>query len=91
MGFSINDFWATTPYEFFVIIEGFIERKQQEYIMAITQSYVMAKLVKAKKMPELNKLIARKEEKKVMTDDQMKQMAMALNKLYGGEVIEHGN
>lgn len=91
MGFSITDFWETTPYEFFTIIDGYIERKQQEYDLAITQSYVMANLVRAKKMPNLNKLLARKETKKVMSDDQMKQIAMALNKLYGGEVIENGN
>lgn len=89
MGFSIKDFWETTPYEFFTIIDGYIERMHHDYELAITQSYVTANLVRAKKMPELNKLLARKEPKKVMSDDQMKQIAMTLNKLYGGEVIEN--
>ena len=91
MGFSISEFWDTTIYEFSVIQEGYAERKQQDYDLAITQAYLTAKLVWSKKLPDLKKLIGKKEPKKVMTDDQMKQMAMALNKLYGGEVIENGN
>lgn len=90
MGFSISDFWDTTIYEFSVIQEGYVERKQQDYELSITQAYLTAKLIWAKKLPDLKKLLGKKEPKKSMTDDQMMQMAMALNKLYGGEVIEHG-
>lgn len=90
MGFSISDFWDTTIYEFSVIQDGYVERKQQDYELSITQAYLTAKLIWAKKLPDLKKLLGKKEPKKSMTDDQMMQMAMALNKLYGGEVIEHG-
>lgn len=91
MGFSISDFWESTPYEFSVIQDGYADRKQQDYDLAITQAYLTAKLIWTKKLPDLKKLIGKKEPKKAMTDDQMKQMAMVLNKLYGGEVIENGN
>lgn len=91
MGFSISDFWESTPYEFSIIVEGYADRKQQDYDLAITQAYLTSRWVWEKKLPDLKKLIGKKEPKKVMTDDQMKQMAMALNKLYGGEVIENGN
>lgn len=90
MGFSISDFWDTTPYEFSIIVEGYAERKQQDYDLAITQAYLTSRWVWAKKLPDLKKLLGKKEPKKPMTDDQMMQMAMALNKLYGGEVIENG-
>lgn len=90
MGFSISDFWDTTIYEFSVIQEGYAERKQQDYELSITQAYLTAKLIWSKKLPDLRKLLGKKEPKKSMTDDQMMQMAMALNKLYGGEVIENG-
>lgn len=91
MGFSISDFWDTTIYEFSVIQDGYLERKQQDYDLAITQAYLTAKLVWAKKLPDLKKLIGKKDHKEDMTDDQMMKMCMVLNKLYGGEVIENGN
>lgn len=90
MGFSISDFWDTTIYEFSVIQEGYAERKQQDYELSITQAYLTAKFIWTKKLPDLKKILGKKEPKKSMTDDQMMQMAIALNKLYGGEVIENG-
>ncbi len=91
MGFSIADFWDTTPYEFSIIVEGYAERKQQEYDLAITQAYLTSRWVWAKKLPELKKILDKKEPKEDMTDEQMMNMCMALNKLYGGEVIKNGN
>ena len=91
MGFSISDFWDITPYEFSIIVEGYAERKHQDYDLAIMQAYLTSRWVWAKKLPELKKLIGKKELKEDMTDDQMMKMCMALNKLYGGEVIENGN
>lgn len=91
MGFSISDFWDTTPYEFSIIVEGYAEKKQQDYDLAITQAYMTAKLVWTKKLPDLKKLIGKREPKEAMTDNQMMKMCMALNKLYGGEVKENGN
>ncbi|WP_410496493.1 hypothetical protein QTL86_03505 [Cellulosilyticum sp. ST5] len=91
MGFAIGDFWDTTPYEFSIIAEGYAERKQQDYDLAITQAYLTSRWVWAKKLPDLKKLIGKKGPKKAMTDDQMMKMCMALNKLYRGEVKENGN
>lgn len=91
MGFSIADFWDTTPYEFSIIVEGYVERKQQECDLAITQAYLTSRWVWAKKLPELKKILGKKEPKEDMTDEQMMNMCMALNKLYGGEVIKNGD
>lgn len=91
MGFAIGDFWDTTPYEFSIITEGYAERKQQDYDLAITQAYLTSRWVWVKKLPDLKKLISKKEPKEAMTDDQMMKICMALNKLYGGEVKENGN
>ena len=91
MGFSISDFWKTTPYEFSIIVDGYSERKQHDYDLAITQAYLLSRWVWAKKLPDLKKLLGKKEPKKDMTDDQMMKVCMALNKLYGGEVIEDGD
>ena len=91
MGFSISDFWDTTPYEFSIILNGYAERKQQDYDLAITQAYLISRWVWAKKLPGLEKILNKKEQKESMTDEQMMKMAMALNKLYGGEVRDSGN
>lgn len=91
MGFSISDFWNTTPYEFSIIVDGYSERKQQEYDLSITQAYLISRWVWAKKLPSLESMLNKKESNKDMTDDQMMKMCMALNKLFGGEVREDGN
>lgn len=87
MGFSISDFWNTTPYEFSIILDGYSERKKQEYDLVITQAYLTSRWVWAKKLPSLDNMLSKKEQKH-MTDEQMMKMAMALNNLFGGEVIK---
>ena len=81
MGFSISDFWDTTPYEFSIILNGYAERKQQDYDLVITQAYLTSRWVWAKKLPGLEKILNKKETKENMTDEQMMKMAIALNKL----------
>ena len=88
MGFNISDFWNTTPYEFSIIVDGYSERKQQEYDLSITQAYLISRWVWAKKLPSLENILNKKQPEKDMTDDQMMKMAMALNRLFGGDVIE---
>lgn len=88
---SMSEFWNLSIHEFNYAIEGFQKRNQRQEELAVTQAYLTAKFVWTKKLPDLQKIIGKKEPKKSMTDDQMKQMAIALNKLYGGEVIENGN
>ena len=88
MGFNISDFWNTTPYEFSIIVDGYSEKKQQEYDLSITQAYLISRWVWAKKLPSLENILNKKQSEKDMTDDQMMKMAMALNRLFGGDVIE---
>lgn len=55
--------------------------------MMITQAYMISRWVWAKKLnleDILNK--AKAKPKKQMTDEQMMQMCMSLNRLFGGEV-----
>lgn len=87
MGFSIFDFWNTTPYEFSIILEGYSERRQQEYDSIITQAYLVSRWVWAKKLPSLEDMLNKKQSNKEMSDDQMMKMAMALNKMFGGDIV----
>lgn len=91
MGFSISDFWNTTPYEFSIIVDGYSDRKQNEYDLAITQAYLISRWVWAKKLPDLKNLLGKQEPKKNMTDEAMMKMCMQLNKLFGGEVVKDGD
>lgn len=75
-----------TPYEFSLIVDGYSERKQKEYDLMITQAYLTSRWVWAKKMPDLEKLLSKKQPNKQMTDEQMINMAMMLNKMFGGEI-----
>lgn len=88
---SMSEFWDLSIHEFNYAIEGFQKRNQRQEELAVTQAYLTAKFVWTKKLPDLQKILGKKETKKIMTDDQMKQIAMTLNKLYGGEVIRDGN
>lgn len=88
MGFSISDFWNTTPYEFSIIVDGYSDRKQNEYDLAITHAYLLSRWVWAKKLPDLKNLLGKQEPKKNMTDDAMMKMCMQLNRLFGGNVVE---
>lgn len=87
MGFNIFDFWNTTPYEFSIIVQGYSEKQQQEYDSLITQAYLISRWVWAKKLPSLEDMLNKKQSNNKMSDNQMEKMAMALNKLFGGEVV----
>ena len=90
MGFAISDFWDCTIREFCIITEGYSDRKQQESDMIITHAYMVSRWVWAKKL-NLENILKQSKPQKEMTDDQMMKMCMALNKLFGGEVITDGN
>lgn len=91
MGFTISDFWDTTPKEFCIIVDGYVDRKNQEEELMISQAYMISRWVWAKKL-NLEEILNKSKPSKEMSDDQMMKMCKALNKLYGGkEVIENGN
>lgn len=89
MGNHPKEFWTLTPLEFMWLTKAYNQDKKEQSEMVITQAWTTAKLVWAKKLPELDTLLGSK--KKVMTDEQMMKQAIALTKLFGGEVITDGN
>jgi hypothetical protein len=96
---SITEFWEITPYELSIASKGFFNRKKSEaeeftrkfkefQNLAITQAWLTANLARAKRMPELKKLLEdSKPSKKQMTDQEMLEQVKALNKAFGGDVI----
>lgn len=84
-----SDFWKVTPYDFSIILQGYRERKQIEQADTIAHAWLIEALHRTKGLPKLEKLLEKP--KKKMSDDEMMKMCMALNKLFGGEVIKDGN
>lgn len=56
----------------------------------LAQAFYTARWVWAKRL-SLKEILESTEPKKAMTDEAMMKMCLALNKLYGGEVIRDGN
>lgn len=86
MGISVTEFWEITPYELSIFAESYLERKEIESEERILQAYLTALWSRTKKMPNINKILKREKENKVMTDDEMLKQVMKLNALFGGEV-----
>lgn len=91
---NFTEFWEITPHEFSLQVEGYTSRKTEETKEQITLAYTNALwtiqwLGDKKGHPKpLNEILGIKEEKKVMTDEQMLQKAKQLNAIFGGETIE---
>lgn len=90
MGLNISDFWGMTPHRFNLVVEGYSKRKKIEQQERLAQAFYTARWVWAKRL-SLKEILESTEPKEPMTDDQMMKMAMALNKLLGGEVIRDGD
>lgn len=67
IGFNINDFWSTTPYQFYQYVRGFNESKVHAHDGNAVMMYNNAALSQmGKKMPPLDKfLINGKKPKKI--------------------------
>lgn len=86
------EFWELTLYEFNLIVEKYHNKKKEDFKERISLEYWNAMwtiqwLGKKSQHPEpLNKILDNLfEEKKVMTNEQMLNQVMMLNKLFGGE------
>lgn len=91
MGFAISDFWAITPCDFGVVLEGYRQRKIAEQDIIITNAWLSAAWQRQKKLGSLDKILKHTKPKQPMSDKAMQKMCMALNKMYGGEVRSIGN
>lgn len=94
---SIGDFWQMTPYELNVYAEAYFEKQKNEFKEKLSLEYYNAYwtiqwLGKNKPKPlkeilnEILNEIDTKQEKKVMTDEQMLAQVKVLNALFGGTV-----
>lgn len=69
-------------------IEEYVANKQDELKTDITVAYYNAYFQRAKKMPELNKILdnlGNSKNKKEMTDSEMFDLVQRLHKQFGGE------
>lgn len=72
------------------MVEGYANKRKIEQQEMLAQAFYISRWVWAKKL-KLEDILKRTEPKKPMTDEAMMKMCLALNKLYGGEVVRDGN
>lgn len=92
----MSEFWKMTPYELNLIARNYQERQRNTFKEKLALEYYNAMwtiqwLGKKSQHPKpleeiLNDLYTEKQEKKVMTDEQMLNQVKVLNKLFGGTV-----
>jgi len=90
----MSEFWEMTPLELNIAVRHFREKQKQQYKEKIEIAYYNAMwtiqwLGKKEHHPKPLKEIIEGlyKEEKVMSDDEMLNQVKALNKLFGGEVI----
>lgn len=80
-----------TPYEFELIADSYIRKVKAEQDERVALAYMTAcwtaQWFSKQKPKKLSEILNKKTVKKEMTDDEMMKVAMALNKVFGGEVI----
>lgn len=93
IGIPVSEFWGMTPYELNVYAKAYFENKKIEFKEKLTLEYYNAmwtiqwlgkKSQHPKPLKEILDTIDKP--KKIMTDEEMLNQAMVLNKLFGGEV-----
>ncbi|MBC8588097.1 hypothetical protein [Paratissierella segnis] len=88
-----SEFWELTPYEFNLKVESYYNKKEENFKEKITLEYWNAMWTiqwlgkKSDRPKPLNEILDNLyKENKVMTDKQMLNQVMALNRLFGGVV-----
>ena len=87
MNLSLTEFWKMTPYEFFILVETYIETEEERSKELIIQAYYTETFARMKKLPKLEKILNSTKPKKKQTDEEMLRVIEELNKRLGGEVI----
>lgn len=96
MWIPLSEFNKMTPKEFNIYLEGYFKRKELEIEdyktkfeleqkQLIYQAYLISRWVWQKKV-KIKEVLKIKEEKRVMTDDEMLQRVKTLNAMFGGKV-----
>ena len=81
----LSEFNLMTPKDFNLYVDGFNRRKELDDKNLIMQAYLISRWVWTKNI-DIKKVLDFKQEKKVMTDEEMLNQVMALNAIFGGEV-----
>lgn len=87
MNLSLTEFWNMTPYEFFILVEGYTEREEERSKGLIAQAYYTEAFARMKKLPKLEKILNASKPKKKQTDEEMLRVVEELNRRLGGEII----
>ena len=87
-----DDFWLLSPYEFSLIVDGYIRRERKNANNLIALAWNSECFARTKKLPPLNDLLL-KDEKEVVkekpqTNDDMMTMCKLLNAAYGGKEVK---
>lgn len=73
LGLTHVQFWSLTPGEFEDLLGGYNWRKEQEDSRLIQLAWMAANLQRAKKLPRLDKLLAKQKPKQKVTKEQREQ------------------
>lgn len=87
MRLPLTEFWNMTPYEFFILVEAYIENEEERSKELIIQAYYTEAFARMKKLPKLEKILNSTKSKKKQTDEEMLRVVEELNRRLGGEVV----
>ena len=82
------EFWELTPYEFSLVVNSYVKRREEEAEEKLTLAYINAAWTiqfLGKNKPKLDDVL-RKKHKKEMTDEEMLKQIKLLNNVLGGTI-----
>jgi hypothetical protein len=80
-----------TPDELNLMAEVHKNRTEQRFEENVTYAWMAEYYHRLEKLPSLKEALEELKPKKPMTDDEMKEMALRLNAMFGGTVKKEGN
>jgi predicted Co/Zn/Cd cation transporter (cation efflux family) len=87
IGVPITEFWDITPFELSTVVKGYAKRQEQRQKESMYQAYLISRWVWAKKV-DIKKYLGENKPRRRMTDEEMLDRVMVLNKLFGGEIVK---
>jgi hypothetical protein len=85
MGISINEFNDMTPLEFRLHIKVYNEKRKENEKDRIATAYLGAAWQRAKKLPNIKRLLEMEQQKRKMTNEEMLLKVKQLNAAFGGD------
>jgi hypothetical protein len=82
---DLMTFWELTPYEFSLVVDAYIKKEKKREKDRLAQAYLGAAWQRAKKLPNLKKLLEIEEQNKKMTNEEMLLKVKQLNAAFGGD------